>query len=793
MRIFGLNLTSRGKSHAPPVKATRLPEFAPARPGAVPGWENGDAPDPIRAPSGMNKNSAKVPEKTPAGLVDDENKSSDLSPADTDEQPEDAAEWETGWVKYVQMRFEAAKSSPKRQSMERDVLASLPMTLSPQCQWFSYSPSSAGGGYEDQRGAADDFLYVVDDQTSPILDRRASLMTQSLPDADVSPETAAPLDQAAAREAAGVLRRWESDFGLQDHMKTVVSLADRTSTVYNYVWWNKDKEVLVPVMGPDGSIEKVVSSKAGGVEIETVPWHSAFPYADVEDANTPRGILFVRPISRADLHEKYGNKADGVGSEDAETLSPFMTRAAWMGGDLGYTAERSNKGAYADTLLETHLLEIASPRYPDGVHLVVAGGRVLYAGGLQTKDKKRLPVAAFQIEKVHGTPWGLNIVSRMAPHQRGINRMWKRILDILDAYKVSVVVQEGVELDPDAYRKGTVAGTRFDTAEFYDRIYVARGTQHMPEFQTPPALPQEFITANEMMLDRMKAISGIRDAVSGQAPSSDSGIKVQLLQDAAKAQLALATGYEETFVERLSELVVTLTAENASHTLLWGASENADPAQAAQEAGALKAMSAGGRVRIRVTPGSAIPKFPEAFTERLDKLQAAGAFAPEQLPATIARLKSETGETTSKLATDLEQAFEKMQADAKAAQPDPAALEQQKQQAAQAQAQAEQQHAAELQAATDHHAQTVAQLKQAHDAQMAAIEHHNDMEASAQKHTQDMEMTRLKASLPSLSLAGKMGAEAVVNAEKEVGIEDDIGGVKKANEPAPPNKTPAES
>ena len=710
--------------------------------------------------------------KSNAGMKpeDPENVSSDLAPVDRKGVDTEPAEDEHKWVSYVHDRFKDARIGGRRWEMENRVLQSLAMTAGDEGQWRYWR--GADIGYEDLRNQSEIYRYITDDQIAPILDRVASLATASEPDARITGMTVAPLDQAAAKEAQGLMRAWEEDFGLQSFLLDGVSLTLRTTTCWARYQWDKDKMGLLPKTGPDGTIEKVTQGKAGGPRVDWIPWYQGFPYGDVHDSapDKMRGFITAKLLTLNELIERYGSmsdKAEKVQPDGGgDVLNYFQSRYAYLAGQFDY--DTKSAGINKSHVVCYELMETATPRYPNGLLVIVAGNRCLHHGDLPAEDKTRLPLVPLCYHRRDGTPWGSNVVYPLVPLQRAINRCWSNTFDMLDNQQVYVAIEKNAELTPpdpyagaDSFMDGSKRGIK--------KIYHRPGS-NPPQFQLPPTPTQEAMAINEALLDRMKAISGIRDSIAGAAPAADSGIKVSLLQQAAKSQLALFTQQIETFVQDLTEAVIALYAANATSSQLLADDEAADPQQRGLQAKALQSLTQGGRTRVRITPGSAMPKLPEAQDQELNDMAKAGMFAPEQLPSTIMILRAKSWEGSDDLADNLLAVLEKMQQGG----PNPQALEAQKQQAAAQQAQAQQQHEAELLAAQTHAKVQVIQAQLQADTQLEHTKHENAMEA--------LQMDR---SSPAVKLSGTLGALATQSAEREAGLQSDTAAEQSAKTAMP--------
>ena len=710
--------------------------------------------------------------KLAAGMkaTDPENISSDLAPVDRKGVDTTPADDERKWVSYVHDRFKDARIGGRRWEMENRVLQSLAMTAGEEGQWRYWRGAEIG--YEDLRNRSEVYRYITDDQILPILDRVASLATASEPDARISGLTVGSLDQAAAKEAQGVIRAWEEDFGLQSFLLDGVSMTLRTTTCWARYQWDKDKVGLLPKTGADGTIEKVTIGKAGGPRVDWIPWYQGFPYGDVHDCapDKMRGFITAKLLTLNELIDRYGAmsgkakevQADGGG----DVLNYFQSRYAYLAGQFDY--DTKSAGINKSHVVCYELMETATPAYPDGLLVIVAGSRCLYHGDLPAEDKTRLPLVPLCYHRRDGTPWGSNVVYALVPLQRAINRCWSSTFDMLDNQQVYVAIEKNSELSPPDPYAG--ADSFMDSSKRGIKKIYHRPGSNPPQFQLPPTPTQEAMAINEVLLDRMKAISGIRDSIAGAAPAADSGIKVSLLQQAAKSQLALFTQQIETFVKDLTEAIIALYAANATSSQLLADDEAADPQQRGLQAKALQSLTKGGRTRVRITPGSAMPKLPEAQDSELNDMAKAGMFAPEQLPSTIMILRAKSWEGSDDLADNLLAVLEKMQSSG----PNPQALEAQKQQGLAQQQQAQQQHEAELLASQTHAKMQLIQAQMQADTQLEHVKHENAMEA--------LQMDR---SSPSVKLSGTLGALATESAEREAGLDSDTAAEQSAEAAMP--------
>jgi len=131
----------------------------------------------------------------------------------------------------------------------------------------------------------------------------------------------------------------------------------------------------------------------------------------------------------------------------------------------------------------------------------------------------------------------------------------------------------------------------------------------------------------------------------------------------------------------------------------------------------LRYLSKGGECRIKVTPGSATPKTAAAKSQQIIDLFHAGAFQPQNLPSLRLVTDLLNLERSDELNKRIDEVIEKQKADA----PDPAMIQQLKQQGA-AQAAQQAQQADQLHEAASAHARVAA------DAQIMDIKHQHAAE-----------------------------------------------------------------
>ncbi|HEX5324671.1 MAG TPA: hypothetical protein VFW40_12860, partial [Capsulimonadaceae bacterium] len=534
-------------------------------------------------------------------------------------------------------------------------------------------------------------------------------VTQNRPDVNFSSLTGREIDMAATQEARAINDHCDREFCDELQLRALVDLALTSTTTFLYQYWDPKKEEDVPVFDQAGQITGLKKLPVGGVREEIVPAYYLYPDPKAKTwEHCPR----VCHVSIRDLNEmidEYGAKAKGLEPDTYSTPAGFIeSRLDWINRDFGQSTFNTIKNA----VTVYSVWDRPNNRFPKGRYIVVANNRVLRYEDWPYEDKTKFPFTPLGFEYIPHSLWALNNVLHLIPLQMTYNRVYSRIMDRLQNDKLTLLIQRGAEVGPDAY----------ESDRQKEVIYYNLGAQP-PAFQQPPPVNPEWFQMLATIKGDMQEMSGARDVARGTVPNGVTAAQaIEMLQVANASQLTPFLGNIERFVEQRAERRVALYAQFARGVpRLIGLSESADPTQAMANVQAFRALRGGGKTRVVVTPGSARPSSPEAQNERVVEWFKEGMFGPPIDPmAAVAAWKAMDHAKSDAVVEDLtrmrlqlvqEQAA-KAQQDAQGSIP-PAALE------AQAKAQAQ-------------------QTQTQHEAELEAIRHHHELEKMKVQHEMDM-------------------------------------------------------
>jgi hypothetical protein len=629
-------------------------------------------------------------------------------------------------------------------------------------RWLDMRPGPNQAGHDPYRRSRS---Y---NRIQPYVCKTLSKATTNAPTSTVAPLTPSQGDIGAAREARSVVEHVDRKHDAQEQLVEACEWAMEVGAPCYKIYWDPTLPALIPILGPDGQVMRVVEVPDGGdICREIVSPFEWFPDPKAKRFDKCGYVMHAQVVPLTFVQQRY-RKGWSV-KPDAHTSdqSGIEARMARITGDDNRTGHGKPDG-----VLLIEKWERRSPRYKMGRLITWANGVLLhYAEEWPDGDGTKFPLVPFYYKKSVGSVYGQNAVSPLIDGQILINKALSRMEEWCDESSWFIATPKGGETGPDAFK---VTRDRLATKVFYNQGF-------KPDFMATPPMAPDFgilaTAADNFLRDNI----GVHEVSDGRAPAGvDAGVAIQLLQQSDDTQLAPFTRNISAALCEVAERVIEVARNKyLEPRLMMVADSSLVPGQAHTQAVMFRDLAQG---RVVVAPGTATTENPTVRQQKILDMASKGMFTPQALPATIALLKMLGFEDSDKLTDDLTAALEAQLAQ----QPSPADLQAQQQaaEAAQAQAkqQADQQHMAEMQALADHNEQFKSDLQMKHDAQMAAIQNQHaegmaQFNATLQAHLK---------TIPSVALKGSMGSTSTPSAEEAAGLAPDSQAeIKAANAQTP--------
>lgn len=460
------------------------------------------------------------------------------------------------------------------------------------------------------------YRFFSSDVLRELLTKVVARATMNQPDASPTAESEAQIDQMAASEARAVLSYLDDALDSQGQTRQMVAWCLKTTTAFLRQYWDHEKEALVPRFGLDGQIEGVDSARVGDVCEEVVPGLEVFLDPSARSWDGVRWLIHVKRVPPSYVAQRYGLHLE-PDNEDPLGYLDTLHESRLSEGTISSGPSRRPPMV---TLL--CMEERPSPKFPQGRYVVVAGKK------LATYQERGLyePYEQFSFiplgyEEAAFSPYDKGIVDRsVLDLQSAYNRLLVRLLERIEKERIFVFESTSADISPSAYDN--------ETSRVLRRIPIMPGSD-VPHFvdMAPPG--QHWMLLIDHFLSRLQDKFGVHDISQGKVPSGvTAGNAIELLQQSDTTQMSSFTQRIERFCVKRAEGRLRLYSLFAREPRMVGLDDSGDPGQASMRVSAFEALSAGGRVRVSVTPGSALPKSPAAKNEQILQMYQMGLFGP---------------------------------------------------------------------------------------------------------------------------------------------------------------------
>jgi hypothetical protein len=382
------------------------------------------------------------------------------------------------------------------------------------------------------------------------------------------------------------------------------------------------------------------------------------------------------------------------------------------------------------------------------------------------------PYVPLTYQKKYGTIWGLNAVHDLVPLQRHLNNILSRIVDRINTDKPTIMVPKGSEVGIDEYQ----------SRRNFQKVYYEPGMP--PTYQSPPPISADWFNAIEVIKGLIEDISGVHEVSNGTVPPGvTAGAAIELLQNSDNTQLAEFINNIETAAKRRAEWEIALVSQFYAEPRLVSISQEADKQTAAMNARSFEALTSGGKCRVEVIPGSAMPKLPALRQQQMLDVLKAGGFTPEMLPVMEAFWEMMGLEQSDTMPQRLDFALQKITAYQQATTPNPAAAAQMQAQLDMQKLQMQIQAAESLEQAKGQVQATIEMIKNRNKIQQIQAEAAANIENDDRQLQRDAILQAQDKLHPAVTLAFNGDPTAAVALEKQLGLEGKI----------PPPEPPASS
>lgn len=364
----------------------------------------------------------------------------------------------------------------------------------------------------------DDHDRAVYNMIAPIVETRLSKLSRIAPGLTVRPQTSDASDESAARLATRLLKNAFSERDMTHIQLEATRWAEICGCVFYKSVWNPQAGLPIGLAG-DGSL-----IHEGDISLSIVPAFEIFPECLSRDGlATQRSLIHARVYPVREIADRWGAVLPG------QRLNIYGAPLSRPNGDNPTDESIDN----AEMVIEYY--ERPSASFPDGRHIIVAGGRVLHAGILPFRNgealKRDFPFVQQLCLNAPGCFFGSTVVERLIPLQRDYNAIVNRINEHTARMSSgNILAEQGSLVNEALLDEGFAPGT---VVEY--RVG-ATPPVWMPVSEVPDTLLQRL----SILRRDFNEVSGVSDmARASSVGSVSSGVALDILREQDDTRLTL--------------------------------------------------------------------------------------------------------------------------------------------------------------------------------------------------------------------------------------------------------------
>ena len=428
----------------------------------------------------------------------------------------------------------------------------------------------------------DHIQFEIVNLVQPFVQRAVSSLIEHQPRAYVAPATSDIEDRAAARVADKVLTAVWQELDIPAKIEEVVRWAVICGTAFFKVTFDpvsgeKSRIYIDPSSGEPLPATISASEKArlaaagsyieyrpGAIRVDPVspfeiyvPSYATAPAGVIDRSYCPWWVQTYRR-SRAYLRGRYGAVVEEIAPEKVVTRQDAEDwEARILGLAAASIAPRRTPASGPpqvsplesdDTLILREYHEPESEDYPEGLHALVAGDKILSKGEC---DYSELIYVSYLPRP--GNFWGIGLAESILSQQRRLNRLRSQQVEHVNlCLKPKLLLPRGAEVHKNAYND--VPG---------EKIEFSPTGGMRPEPMTPMPLPVGFGETEDRTIQGMRETVSIHEVTTARAPQNvRSGVALALLQEQDQGFFAPISRRLERAVERLGKRMLVLSSKH---------------------------------------------------------------------------------------------------------------------------------------------------------------------------------------------------------------------------------------
>ena len=397
-------------------------------------------------------------------------------------------------------------------------------------------------------------MRSVYNMIAPIVETRLAKLGRVRPGMTVRPMTEDAADVSNAKLSTRLLRAAYAAQNMPVRQQMAAQWAEICGSVFYKAVWNPRGGQLVGWADGHAVYE-------GDIATAVVPAYEIFPdCCSREGLENQESIIHARVYGVKEIETLWGVRVSG------RTMDIFGTDAmALTGGGYHpqFGAGRQERMEDAELVLEYY--ERPGAQFPEGRHIIVAGGYVVHVGVLPfvngENGRRGYPLVQQFCLSAPGSFFGCSVIERLIPLQRDYNAISNRINEHTARMTAgNLVAEQGALVNEELLDTGIAPGTVIE--------YRAGATP--PGWMNVSEIPGTLLTRLADMRKQFIDISGVSEMAraSTTTGSISSGVALEILKEQDDTRLSLTAEHIRSAIRELGRQWLRLYRQYAVGTRL---------------------------------------------------------------------------------------------------------------------------------------------------------------------------------------------------------------------------------
>ena len=374
---------------------------------------------------------------------------------------------------------------------------------------------------------------------APIVETRLAKLGRVRPGLTVRPVTQEAADVSNAKLSTRLLHAAYAAQDMTVKQQMACQWAEICGSVFYKAVWNPRGGALIGWADGHEVFE-------GDVETAVVPAYEIFPDCCWhEGVENQESIIHARVYGVKEIETLWGVQVFG------RTMDVFGSDALALAGGGYHPQFGAAKGEkMEDSELVIEYYERPGAQFPEGRHIIVAGGYVVHVGSLPfvngENGKRGYPLVQQFCLTAPGRFFGCSVIERLIPLQRDYNAINNRINEHTARMTAgNLVAEQGALVNEELLDTGIAPGTVIE--------YRAGATP--PGWMNVSEIPGTLLTRLADMRKQFVDISGVSEMAKASTTSGSisSGVALEILREQDDTRLSLTAEYVRAAVKALGQ------------------------------------------------------------------------------------------------------------------------------------------------------------------------------------------------------------------------------------------------